>query len=224
MKGIPTQGLKRLKRAALVAGVGALVMGGAMLATTQAHAAVTPNQLGPAGGLTISPASGSATTTTPTYNSQACPAGNQGAATLLVIDPTSAAGTAANTVNADTPAPNNLSVASAFSGSFNNGFHFATEETLGLNITVGQQFEVAVDCFQNSNLTGTQVYGGSTFVTINADGTYTADQTLGTGGGTPTNVSVALAASPSPATSGQSVTLTATVTPAAATGTIELKD
>src|SRR5215831_10040779 len=103
MKGIPTLSLKRLKRAVLVAGVGALVVGGSVLGTTAAHAAVTPNQLGPAGGLTISPASGSATTTLWTYQSQACPSGNQGEASILVIDPTSPAGTPASTVNADTP-------------------------------------------------------------------------------------------------------------------------
>ena len=50
MKGIPTLSLKRLKRAAAVAGVGALLVGGALLGTTQAHAAVTPTCSGPAPG------------------------------------------------------------------------------------------------------------------------------------------------------------------------------
>jgi Bacterial Ig-like domain (group 3) len=215
MKGIPTLSLKRLKRAALVAGVGALVVGGSVLGSTAAHAAVTPVQLGPAGGLTISPASGSATTTNWTYQSQACPSGNQGEAAILVIDPTSPAGTTPQTANADTPAPNNLSVATAFSGT--SGFPFANEEGLGLNITAGQQFEVAVDCYQNANGTGTQVFAGSSFVTINADGTYTANQTLAAG---PQSVNLALTANPNPATSGQTVTLTATASASGATGTV----
>jgi hypothetical protein len=217
MKGIPTLSLKRLKRAALVAGVGALVVGGSVLGSTAAHAAVTPHQFGTGTGLTISPATGSATTTIPTYQSAACPAGVQGEGELLVIDPTTAASTPISSINADQPAPTNLSVASAFGGTLNNGF--AGEEPLGLNITPGQQFEVAVLCIQNANGTGTQQFASSTFVTINADGTYTANQTVGTGG--PTAVNVSLNASPSPATSGQTVTLTATVSPANATGTIQ---
>jgi hypothetical protein len=225
MKGIPTLSLKRLKRAALVAGVGALVVGGSLLGSTAAHAAVVPPQLGTGTGLVISPATGSASNPgTVTYTSTACPAGEQGAGSLNIIDPTSPASTTPTTANADQPAPTNLAVATAFNGTFNSGFSWTQEEGLGLNITAGQQFEVAVDCVANSNGTGTQVYAASTFVTINADGTYTANQVRNTGGGGPTTVNVSLNASPSPATSGQTVTLTATVSPATATGTIQFEN
>jgi hypothetical protein len=215
MKGIPTLSLQRLKRAALVAGAGALVAGGLLVGTTAAHASVTPVQLGPAGGLTISPASGSASTVHWSYQAQACPSGFQGSATLLVIDPTTPAGTTVDQVAADTPAPTNTTVASAFSGTSN--FAFAAEESVGINITVGQQFEVAVDCNSAANGTGNQAYGGSTFVTINADGTFTANQTLSAA---PQSVNLTLTANPNPATSGQAVTLLATASVAGATGTV----
>jgi len=112
-----------------------------------------------------------------------------------------------------------VGAAAAFSGTSN--FPFAAEENAGVGITVGQQFEVAIDCYQNSNGTGTQVYGGSTFVTINADGTYTANQTLTQG---PQSVNLALTANPNPATSGQSVTLTATASVSGATGTVTFQN
>src|ERR1700758_2081301 len=70
MKGIPTLSLKRLKRTAAVAGVGALLVGGALLGTSQANAAVA--QIGTGTGLTLAPATGaagSAATTTPTFQS-----------------------------------------------------------------------------------------------------------------------------------------------------------
>jgi hypothetical protein len=98
MKGTLSQ---RLKRAAAVAGVSALVVGGAMLGTTQAHAAVT--QFGTGTGLTLTPSSGaagSATTTKPTFNSTACPAGDNGSATLNVLDPTTPAGTTVQNIAA----------------------------------------------------------------------------------------------------------------------------
>jgi Bacterial Ig-like domain (group 3) len=222
MKGIPALSLRRLKRAAVLTGVSALVLGGALLGTTQAHAAVTPPQLGTGTGLTISPATGSASSPgTVTYNSVACPAGLQGAGALNIIDPTSPAGTTPTTVNADQPAPTNQSVASAFSGTFNAGFSWTQEENLGLNITAGQQFEIAMVCYQNSNFTGNQAFEDSTFVTINANGTYTANQTLTQG---PQSVNLALTANPNPATSGQSVTLTATASVSGATGTVQFEN
>jgi hypothetical protein len=223
MKGIPTLGLNRLKRAAVIAGVSAIVVGGTLLGTTAAHAAiVTPPQLGTGTGLVISPATGNAANPgTVTYTSTACPAGEQGAGSLNIIDPTSPPDTTPTTVNADQPAPTNLSVATAFSGTFNSGFSWTTEENLGLNITVGQQFEVAVDCVVNSNGTGTQVYAASTFVTINADGTYTADQVRT---GPPQSVNLTLTANPNPATSGQNVTLTATASVSSATGTVTFEN
>ena len=65
------------------------------------------------------------------------------------------------------------------------------------------------------------MFEDSTFVTINADGTYTADQTLS---GPPQSVNLALTANPNPATSGQSVTLTATASVSGATGTVQFEN
>src|ERR1700760_1374353 len=99
MKG--TLSLQRLKRTAAVAGVGALLAGGALLGTTQAHAAQT--QFGTGTGLTLTPASGaagSAATTKPGFSSAACPAGDNGSATVNAIDPTTTAGTPINQINA----------------------------------------------------------------------------------------------------------------------------
>jgi hypothetical protein len=216
MKGIPALSLRRLKRAAVVAGVGALVVGGTILGTTQAHAAVT--QYGTGTGLTLSPASGAAGTangTTPTFSSAACPSGFQGSAVQLLIDPTTPAGQAINAINADQTSAPNLAVTVPFTGTWTKTL--GSELTNGVGVTAGVQFEVAEFCYTASNATGPGEFSSSTFVTINADGSFTANQTLS---GPPQSVNLTLTANPNPATSGQSVTLTATASVAGATGSV----
>jgi hypothetical protein len=217
MKG--TLSLQRLKRAAAVAGAGALVVGGTLLGSTQAHAAVT--QFGSGTGLTFSPATGTAASTTPTYQSAACPAGFQGSAVLLAIDPTTPAGTTEQNTNAAQVAPPNLAVNVAFSGTWSQTIGSLDTAALGMNISPGVQFEVADYCYTAANATGPGEYGPSTFITINADGSYTANQTVSAA---PQSVNLSLAANPNPATSGQTVTLTATASVAAATGTVSFEN
>jgi hypothetical protein len=220
MKGIPS--LQRLKRCAAVAGVGALVVGGAVLGTTQANAAVS--QFGTGTGLTLSPATGgagAASTTTPTFQATACPAGDNGSATINAIDPTTPAGTSIQNINAAQVSAVFAPASAAFSGSWNQTLGALVGTTAGDDITAGTQFEVAVECFSDAQATQGGKYVQSTFVTINADGSYTANQAAS---GPPQAVNITLTANPNPATSGQTVTLTATASVAGATGTVQFEN
>jgi hypothetical protein len=200
------KGIIRLKRVAVMLGVGAVVIGGAVLGTGQANAATLGSD---AGGVTLSPASGS-TTGTITYNAVACPTGFQGSGLLRLVDPVD------NHIVGNL-APINNSVASAFTGTLNSGI-LGTLASTDVNVQ-GHAAEIVVLCTSAASGQGTTQYFQDTFVTISADGT-----TYTTGSSAPQSVTVALNASPSPATSGQSVTLTATVTPSAATGTIQFEN
>jgi hypothetical protein len=214
MKGITGLSLKRLKRAAAIAGVGAVVVSGALVGATQAHAA----QIGTGTGLTLSPATG-ATTTIPTFQAAACPAGDNGSATINAIDPTTAAGTTPQNINAAQVSGVFAPASAAFSGSWNQDI--AALLTDGIDVAAGTQFEVAVECFSDSQATQNGTYVQSTFMTINAGGTYTANQTVT---GPPASVNLTLTANPNPATSGQTVTLTATASVAGATGTVQFEN
>jgi hypothetical protein len=217
MKGIPTFRPKRLKQAAVLAGVTALVAAASVLGTTAAYAAVPVSDLGNGlGTLVMSPTSGP-TTNLPTWTSPACPSTANGSAKLLLVDPVQP------TASTVLLAPINDSVASSFT--FTTPSADALSNTLGLlfdNVN-GDTVEVVVECYPSAGGTGTGVYENDTFLSIDATGAnYTQVGNPGTGAAT--NVSVALTASPSPATSGQTVSLTATVTPSAATGTIQFEN
>jgi hypothetical protein len=220
MKGIPS--LQRLKRCAAVAGVGALVVGGAVLGTTQANAAVT--QFGTGTGLTLSPATGaagSATTTTPTYSAAACPTGDNGSATINALDPTTPAGTTIQNINASQVGPPVVPASAPFSGSWDQTLASLEGTNGGNNINAGVQFEVAIECFSDAQASVGGTYVQSTFVTINADGSFTANQAMS---GPPQAVNLTLTANPNPATSGQTVTLTATTSVSGATGTVQFEN
>jgi len=222
MKGITALSLKRLKRAAAVAGVGAVVLGGALAGASQAHASTT--QFGTGTGLTLAPASGaagSASTTKPTFQSAACPSGDNGSATVNVIDPTTAAGTPINQINASQVTGVFAPASSPFSGTWSQTLESVVGTGGGNNITPGAQFEVAVECFSDAAATQNAAWGPSTFVTVNADGSFTANQTLS---GPPASVNLTLTANPNPATSGQTVTLTATTSVSGATGTVQFEN
>jgi hypothetical protein len=106
-------------------------------------------------------------------------------------------------------------VATAFTGTWTKTL--GSELTNGVGVTAGTQFEVAEFCYTAANATGAGEFSSSTFVTINADGSFTANQTMT---GPPQAVNLTLTANPNPATSGGSVTLTATASVAGATGTV----
>lgn len=220
MKG--TLSLRRLKRAAAVAGVSALVVGGALLGTTHANAAVT--QFGTGTGLTLTPASGpagSAATTTPTFNSTACPSGDNGSATFNVLDPTTPAGTTVQNIAAIQEGGVFAPASAAFSGTWSTTLAQVEGAQGNINVTAGTQFEVAIECFSDSQATVGGTYVNSTFVTINADGSFTANQAMS---GPPQAVNLTLTANPNPATSGQTVTLTATASAPGATGTVQFEN
>jgi hypothetical protein len=222
MKGIPTVRLSRLKRGAVLAGVGALVVAGTVLGTTQAHAADIV--LGTDhGALVINDAtagvSGTAIVNEPTTDTinydttEACPAAESGSATVYAIDPTDPTGTDTNQESGSQ---------TAVGSPFTLGATTA-EKTISKLLTTfpqaaGNTTEFVVQC-QSGDLTKT-AYVMDTFVTINAAGTqFSVTNTPPSS--PPANVSVTLQATPSPATSGQQVTLTATVTPGNATGSIQ---
>ncbi|HEX6453607.1 MAG TPA: Ig-like domain repeat protein [Trebonia sp.] len=194
----------RLKRAATLVGVGALVVGGTVLGSTAAHAAIGN---GP-GQLSLTPATGATTGQAITYaTTTACPAGNNGSGVVRIVDP--------GTGQTDNLSVVNNSVTAPFSGSLNTDA-FSGEEAVFPDLA-GSTFEVVVACFPGASAVGPAVYVQDTFVTLDSTGsTYTE-----TNSGPATNTTTTLTANPNPATDGQSVVLTATVAPATAAGTVQ---
>lgn len=210
------KGISRLKRAAAVFGVGALMVGGAVIGATSAQALTT---VGSTPKVLLNPATGSASATGVGYSSDACPAGNQGSAVLRLFDPNSSTPTASGSfTNLSVVNP---SVATAFTGTMNTTLSLVA--TAIFPDVAGSTAEIGIVCFSGPSATspGNQpVVADFSFVHIDAAATtYTNDLT-----GPAQTVSVALTASPNPATVGQSVTLTAHVTPSNATGTIQFED
>ena len=205
MKGIPTVGMKRLKRAAVLTGVGALIASASVLGalgTTQAHAATPTTILGNgAGDLGVSPTTGP-TSGAVTYSANACPAGVQGSADLILIDPS-------DQTDQDLLGNPVVGTAAAFS--------FATSGDLGAAITggfvqnlKGNTVEVAVQCWSGAGSSGTSQYTQDAFLAISADGSTYTKVAAPTGPSGPANTTTTLTAS-SPAYAGQNITLMATV-------------
>jgi len=211
MKGIPTLRLNIFKRAAVLAGVSAVVVSGALLGTSQAHALTV---LGSApGAVSLTPASG-ATSATPTFaTTEGCPTGFQGSGTLYINDPGGG--------GLDQLANTNNSVASSFTGTFNN--------PLSLELSVfpdlaGTTAEIFIQCTSAASGLGSTDNVMDTFITISADGSsYTTSSSAPSG---PAATTTTLTASPSPATVGQTVTLTATVAGGSTTptGTVQFEN
>jgi hypothetical protein len=209
MIGTPIIRLKRLKKAALLAGVTALVAGASVLGSTHANAApIVGTQ---AGAISLSPPTGPTSTAGITYaTTTACPSGFTGSGVVRIVDP--ATGGTANL------SPVNNAVTSAFTGTFNGTFALAEQVFADI---VGTTSEVAVYCFSGASATGSSEAVQYTFVQISADGsTYTETNNSG-----PAATTTTLTASPSPATVGQTVTLTATVTGGTSTpaGTVQFE-
>jgi hypothetical protein len=206
--------ISRLKRAAVLVGVGALAIGGAVLGSSQAHAAPLGTALGQ---LSLTPSTGAVTGTTITYNSTACPAGFTGSAIVRIVDP----GTGA-TLSLSTSNP---SVASAFSGTLTANILATVETNPNFTdlATNGTEAEIAVLCASGSGLSGNAEYVQDSYLTFtNAGATYTETNTPPVG--PPVAVTVAVAATPATVTAGQPVTLSATVTPSNATGTVQFEN
>jgi hypothetical protein len=218
MKGIPAVRPKRLKRAVVLLGAGALIASASVLGTIgTAYAANPTTILGNDGGtLTVSPNTGQASGSV-TVGSNACPAGIQGSAKLLIVDPL-------DQTDTSLLAPLSNSVASSFSftvSSSNSQGSLANQENLVNNLD-GNVAEVVVQCYSQSGGFGTSQYEQDAFLSFSANGsTFTV---VPPPAAAPTNVTVGLTASPSPATGGQQVTLTATVTPSNATGSIQFQN
>jgi hypothetical protein len=218
MKGIPTLRPRRLKQAAVLAGVSALVAAGMVLGGAQAFAANPvadvgngQDTLGVSPGTAGSPTSGSIT-----WSSSACPTGNQGSAKILLVDPL-------NTSSQVSLSGNIAGVNQAFTDTSASGTGFELDvAAAGLaDSPFGDIAEVVVECNSTANgLTGTHVFTNDAFLSFSASGTtYTAVPNPGVSG-PPVSVNLTLTANPNPATSGQSVTLIATASAANATGTV----
>jgi hypothetical protein len=203
--------ISRLKRAAAILGVGAIVVGGAVLGAGSAHAAGrvgTDPTIGDisltVGGVTPNNASTSAAIN---YSSTACPTGATSSASVRIIDPVT--GTSAGSL-----APNNNGAGAAFTGTIAAG-SLATIISIDPALA-GATDEIVVLCNNAPSLTGTtNVFFQDTYVTINAAGTtFTETNTPPAGPVTPSfNISAS-----SPAYAGQNITLTASLT-ASANGT-----
>jgi hypothetical protein len=216
MKGIPTFRPRRLKQAAVVTGVTALVAAASVLGTAQAHAAT--GVLGTDHGAlvitnTAGQTSGSTSDSLKYSTTEGCPAGFQGSGELLLVDPN-------DNQDFDSPANINNSVATEFSGTITSSLAFEMQIFPQMQGTTSEYVE---ECFTGPSAGGTGEFVMDTFVTISADGnTYSFSATPPAG--PPAAVNLTLTASPNPATSGQSVTLTATASASGATGTVNFED
>ncbi len=207
MQGIPIIRLKRLKRTALLAGVGALVAGASVLGSAQAQAAIGSQP----GALSLNPTTGPVTQAGIKYTTTtACPTGFNGSGIVRIVDP----GTGATA----SIAPANNAVTTPFTGTFNGTFALAEAEFPDI---VGATSEVTVICFAGASGQGASEPVQSAFVAISTDGnTYTE-----TANGGPAATTTTLTASPNPATVGQTVNLKATVSDGGSTpaGTVQFE-
>ena len=205
--------ISRLKRAAAIVGVGALAIGGALLGSGVANAAVG-TQLG---ALSLTPGTGTVTGTAITYNSTACPASNNASGVVRIIDPTTGA--------AQSLAQVNPAVAAPFSGTLTTNVLATVETNPNFTdlATNGTEAEIAVLCASGPSLTGNSIYVQDSYLIFSNNGA-NFTETNTPPAGPPVSVTVALTANPNPATVGQAVTLTATVTPSNATGTVQFVD
>jgi hypothetical protein len=202
MKGGTTVRQKRLRQAAAVTGVGAIMAGASLLGSAQAHALTL---LGTApGAVSLTRASGSMSTKPTFATTEACPAGFQGSGTLFLNDPGGG--------GLDQLASTDDSVTGAFSGAFSNPLSLARAVFPDI---AGTTSELVVKCTSGASGLGGSEYVMDTFLTVSAGG-----GTYSTSGSQPSGPTAAttttLTASPSPAVVGQNITLTATVAPTAA--------
>jgi hypothetical protein len=194
----------RLRRAATLAGVGALVVAGTVLGSTAAHAAVGTGL----GQLSLTPATGATSGQAITYaTTTACPTGNNGSGVVRLVDP--------GTGQADNVSVVNNSVTAPFSGSLQANAFSLEQQVFG--DLGGKTVEIVVGCFSGASATGTVVYVQDTYVTFNSD----ASSYTETNSGPPSSTTTTLTANPNPATDGQSVVLRATVAPSNAVGTVQ---
>ena len=217
MKGVIAFRPKRLRRAAVLGGVAALVAAGTVLGGAQAHAAVPVKDLGNGNGtLVLTPATGPTNASFPVTVPDACPnATSQTTMQLRLVNPADST----NTSNIGLVPPGVTDTTKPYTATVNNGSLSTGVGILG--IADGDTAELVVECFQFGPFGPPGTFEDDAFLQISNSGNTYTQVPNPNNGGTQTSVSVGLAASPSTATSGQSVTLTATTTPSDATGTIQ---
>jgi hypothetical protein len=211
--------ISRLKRAAAIVGVSAVVVGGAVLGTTQAHAAARVGTDPVVGNLALqvagaTPNNSPTSATGNTYStSTACDTGPSSSAVVRIIDPVS--GASDGSLSAINPA-----AGAPMTGSWNVALSTIITNHPDL---MGSQAEVVVLCDSAPSLgPGTTKYEQDTYVNISADGsTFTETNSVST---PPTAVTVTLTATPTTGTVGTALTLKATVSPSNATGTVQFED
>jgi hypothetical protein len=212
--------ISRLKRAGAIVGVGAVVVGGAVLGTTQAHAAArlgTDATIGnlaiQVGGVTPNNASTSVTGVTSSI-ATGCDTGPSSSAVVRLVDPvsgsviTSLTGIIAGASSPQSGIPWNTTLASQITGHSD---------------LLGSQAEIVVLCDSAPSLgPGTTKYEQDTYVNISTDGsTFTETNSVAQ---PPTPVTVTLTSIPATGTVGTPLTLKATVSPVGATGQIQFED
>jgi len=187
----------RLGRATLLLGVAGATAAGLVLGAGVAQAGVGTDP----GGVSLSPATGS-TSSSPTWSTNTpCPSTSNGSAVFRIEEgggnTFSISGTVAGPITSNiaaTPLLDPISTIQRLAGLANGGTD-----------------ELVVYCFSQGGLNGTSVPYMSTYLTISADGTtYSTSSTPPAATATTTT----LTASPNPATTGGTITLTATVSDA----------
>jgi hypothetical protein len=211
--------ISRLERAAAIVGVGAVVVGGAVLGTTQAHAAARVGTDPTIGNLALqvagaTPNNSPTSSTGNTYStSTACDTGPSSSAVVRVIDPVS--GTSDGSLTAINPA-----AGAPMTGTWNVALSTIVGNHPDL---MGSQAEVVVLCDSAPSLgVGTTKFEQDTYINISADGsTFSETNSVAT---PPTAVTVTLTATPTTGTVGTPVTLKATLSSTSATGTVQFED
>jgi hypothetical protein len=202
MKDIPALRLTRLRRTALLLGIGTLVAGVSVLAAPAAHASGSTED----GEIVFSPPTGLVTTTGITYQTTTpCPPGYQGSAVVGIPDPATGA--------VFDLSPVNNSVAAPFSGTFNSTFALAEQAFPDLGVN-GVGAVVAAYCFSGADASGTSEEVQFTGAGLE-DGAYAENS------GPIITAAIDLSVSPGQAAVGQTVTLTAVVTPSYAPGSVQ---
>jgi hypothetical protein len=146
----------RLGRTALVLGLTGGMLGGVGIAAAQAAGVGSLP-----GDVSLSPASGPISSTSPTWaTTVGCKTGFQGSAVFKAITPSGATFSIS---------PGVANVTNGFNGTLN--LTLSQIQTLS-GVPAGGSQELVVYCFSGGSLTGTSDPEMSTFITWNADGTY----------------------------------------------------
>jgi hypothetical protein len=206
----------RLARAALFVAVAGFTVGGMVLGTGPAHAAVGTAL----GDLTFSPTTGSVNSSPTWSTTEGCPSGFNGSAIVRWVESDGTTFSISGTVESPTSALSDEPMLGTPPDDI-------SEFVLLSGIADGGQNEIDVDCYSGDSLTGTEEAVMYTYIDISSDGsTYTITNTPQVTQTATTTTLTSSNTSPTTCGTGSSVTLSATVTAADETtpaGTVQFE-